>query len=175
MSLEFQSPTPPPPPKERRKIEKEYEECQDIGGGKQFGQIGDISELRDIMLEELRHLREIISPISSSTKWEEKINKLSSREKEKFLKFLKLGSRCPICNSKNHDSYLKRFFFSPDPKNIALKESILKLMSRLNYLEKKIILGVPCCNCYKIVFNTQQRNIFRGPLRLNSWRNENRI
>jgi len=73
-----------------------------------------------------------------------------------FEGFMKSFSVCPICRSKNHYNYLKRFYFAKKHEKLKIKESLLKLMDQskdfeINY-HNKIKLGIPCCKCFKNYF-----------------------
>jgi hypothetical protein len=104
--------------------------------------------LRDEMLSELDHLKEVI--ISNPDK---KIAGLSDSEKEIFMEFIRTFSVCPICGNQNHYFHLKKLYFSDDKRKI--KESLLHLMMLKRY-KIKFNYGVPCCNCFKKYFEDKQ-------------------
>jgi len=53
----------------------------------------------------------------------EKLNfKLRSKENNKLERFMKFFSICPICKKSNHQTNLKTFYYSKNPKSIELKE-----------------------------------------------------
>ncbi|TFG12304.1 MAG: hypothetical protein EU531_10655 [Promethearchaeota archaeon] len=106
--------------------------------------IGDSDLLRDEMLSELDHLKELIINNPDA-----KIKALSEAERKLFFEFIRTFSICPICGNQNHYFHLKKFYFSEDKK--IIKESLLNLM-RLNYKKFKLKYGVPCCNCFKKCF-----------------------
>jgi len=95
--------------------------------------------LRDIMRGEVEY--------QGSTKIE-----LSLEERKELAEFLTFFKYCPICNSKNHTSYLKRFYFSNDKNKIKIKQQLLELMRRSVDFKKRyynrIIFGIPCCECF---------------------------
>jgi len=106
--------------------------------------IGDSDLLRDEMLSELDHLKELIINNPDT-----KIKALSKAERDLFFEFIRTFSICPICGNQNHYFHLKKFYFSEDKK--IIKQSLLNLM-RLNYKKFKFKYGVPCCNCFKKCF-----------------------
>ncbi len=100
--------------------------------------------LRDEMLEELNHLKEII--INNP---DLKLEALNKQEKKLFFNFIEYYSICPICKKTNHYSNLKKFYFNEKLDNI--REILLRIMnfndSKLSNLN--LNFGIPCCNCYK--------------------------
>lgn len=90
--------------------------------------------------------------------YQEEYNKLSEEEKEKFHEFLELGSICPVCKAKNHELYLKKFYFNKNPDKINLKNNLLRLMEQSKDFSKNISIGIPCCKCYKKVFIQNKSN-----------------
>ena len=103
--------------------------------------------LRDEMLEELNHLKELI--INNPDLKLESLNKV---EKKLFFKFIDYYSICPICRKTNHYSNLKKFYFNEELEEI--REILIRIMSyndsKLNKLN--LNFGIPCCNCYKKFF-----------------------
>ncbi|MFX0018788.1 MAG: hypothetical protein ACFFAK_09525 [Promethearchaeota archaeon] len=100
--------------------------------------------LRDEMLEELNHLKEII--INNP---DLKLESLNKKEKKVFFNFIEFYSICPICKKTNHYSNLKKFYFNEKLDNI--REILVRIM---NYNDSKfsnlnLNFGIPCCNCYK--------------------------
>ncbi len=79
--------------------------------------------------------------------------KLSLGKRKKLAEFLNFFKFCPICNSRNHSSYLKRFYFSKDKKKIKIKQQLLELMRKSVDFKKRyynhITLGIPCCKCFQ--------------------------
>jgi GTPase SAR1 family protein len=82
--------------------------------------------------------------------------KLSAQEKQLYQTFLVKFSRCPICLEKNHHSNLNRVFFSEDPLMRRLKANLIELMEGTEFFDEplvgKIKIGIPCCRCFKKVF-----------------------
>ncbi|MFX0175622.1 MAG: hypothetical protein ACFE85_05245 [Candidatus Hodarchaeota archaeon] len=111
-------------------------------------QITNSNILRDQMLHELNHLKEIIlnNP-------DRKFEQLSSKEKKKFQKFIRLYSSCPICGNFNHYTNLRSIFL--DDQNQDIIENLNRFIKirnkKLKYV--KISFGIPCCTCYKKLFN----------------------
>ncbi len=100
--------------------------------------------LRDEMLEELNHLKEII--INNP---DLKLESLNKQEKKLFFNFIEYYSICPICKKTNHYSNLKKFYFNEKLDNI--REILVRIIdyndSKLSNLN--LNFGIPCCNCYK--------------------------
>jgi len=78
---------------------------------------------------------------------------LSFEERKELTEFLNFFKFCPICNSKNHSSYLKRFYFSKDKNKMKIKQQLLELMRKSVDFKKRyynhINLGIPCCKCFQ--------------------------
>ncbi|MHA1293338.1 MAG: hypothetical protein ACTSQJ_11805 [Promethearchaeota archaeon] len=114
----------------------------------------NLISLREEMLVELERLRNILNEYNIEE--DEDYLKLSDDKKEKFHKFIDFFSICPICKSQNHKKYLYRFFFSADPNKKLLKKRLLRLIEEMEDFNEiyynNISLGIPCCNCYKIIF-----------------------
>lgn len=78
--------------------------------------------------------------------------KIPTKEKEIFYEFVQAFNKCPICKNENHKEYLKNFFLSKNPESIRLKKRLLVLIKDSRNYYNKITLGIPCCNCFKLVF-----------------------
>ncbi len=124
---------------------------------RQENQSGGLRSLRDEMLAELERLRGIMGgdDIENNKNY---IN-LPEKEKERFNEFLEFFSTCPVCKKKNHKSHLGKFYFETDPGRVRLKERLIKLMEEsrdfnLNY-KNKMNLGIPCCDCFNIIFKVE--------------------
>ena len=115
---------------------------------------GSFGSLRDAMLIELERLRRIMN--GDVIEDDKNFIALSEEEKAIFRQFLEYFSTCPICDTNNHKSYLKTFYFSDNLDKKILKKRLLKLIeeskSYNNIYYNKISLGIPCCNCFKKVF-----------------------
>ena len=77
---------------------------------------------------------------------------------EEFKKFLDIFDKCPICKRENHFESLKNFYFNKNnPDIIRLRESLLYLSEHsINFRKlpfNRISFGIPCCSCYKSIFN----------------------
>jgi len=101
--------------------------------------------LREQMLHELDHLKEII--LNNPDK---KFAQLSNKEKKKFQKFIKIYSSCPICGNFNHYSNLRNIFL--EDQNQEIIEYLMKFKN-LKIKNVKVNFGIPCCVCYKKLFN----------------------
>ncbi|TFF90045.1 MAG: hypothetical protein EU548_05000 [Promethearchaeota archaeon] len=101
--------------------------------------------LRDEMLTELEHLKELIINNPDA-----KIKNLSESDRKLYFKFINTFSKCPICGNQNHYFHLKNFYFNEDKKD--LKDSLLNLM-RMTHKRVKFSYGVPCCDCFKMLFD----------------------
>jgi len=81
---------------------------------------------------------------------------LESEFDENFEEFIRFFSDCPLCGRALHSSYLKRFFYSRNRKTISLKNRLLELIKESKDYEElyynEIKLGIPCCKCFKAVF-----------------------
>lgn len=98
----------------------------------------------------------ILENIGTKSVIEKLKNQLSKKEEELYNMFINRFDTCPVCQKKNHLTYLNRFYFSKIPDVIKLRKSLLKLLDKLNYYEfdqeKRIFVGIPCCNCYNRYF-----------------------
>lgn len=74
---------------------------------------------------------------------------------EEYKIFVRYFSICPICKRENHPESLKDFYISKDPKMIKLREQLLYVLENLDTINvdlKHLSIGMPCCNCYKNIF-----------------------
>jgi len=82
---------------------------------------------------------------------------VSDEEHRLYVHFLKFFSKCPICRNKNHEDYLRKFYYSTSSESIKLKERLIVLMNNSEEFDKiylnKIRLGIPCCGCFKEFFS----------------------
>ena len=78
-------------------------------------------------------------------------------EDGKFWDFVNFFARCPICEEKNHGENLKAFFYSRAPDIVEFRERLLELIEESKFFDEiyynKIKLGIPCCSCFKKIFN----------------------
>ncbi|MHA1148921.1 MAG: Rab family GTPase [Promethearchaeota archaeon] len=81
---------------------------------------------------------------------------LTEQEEKDYINFVNYFSICPVCHGRNHESYLKRFYFSGDTISSELKDVLVKLMRKSEEFDEiyynDIDLGIPCCNCFKQIF-----------------------
>ncbi|MFW9936126.1 MAG: hypothetical protein ACFFD5_00605 [Candidatus Thorarchaeota archaeon] len=118
----------------------------EVNSDDKTAQINNSNVLRDQMLHELDHLKEIIlnNP-------DRKYAQLSNKEKRKFQKFIRNYSSCPICGNFNHYSNLRKIFL--EDQNQEIIESLMKFIKIKKVKNVKISFGIPCCECYKKLFN----------------------
>ncbi|MHA1689648.1 MAG: hypothetical protein ACTSUN_09985 [Promethearchaeota archaeon] len=104
------------------------------------------NNLYEEMLQEINNLRDILLNYSIKEQ-----DSMSQKEKELFHKFMTFYATCPICNKKNHQNYLKRFYFSDDPNLMKIKNALIKLMMAKTQ-NSWIHVGIPCCECHDKYF-----------------------
>ena len=109
------------------------------------------NQLRDEMLNELNNLKSIISNHPDL-----KFNKLTDEEKECFTEFIKFYSICPICGSFLHYNNMRKLFFDEEKQDlIKYLTEIMKMRNKkLNKYDLNI--GIPCCACYKEIFEEEK-------------------
>ena len=80
-------------------------------------------------------------------------------DSDEFKEFVRYFSVCPICKKENHYESLKSIYISDEPELILLRQQIYKAIevSRDFKLNKKrnLKVGIPCCNCYKMLFKNK--------------------
>jgi len=108
---------------------------------------------RSQIYTELDELREIIANLQGC----ESVNTeyLSQKERKKYYEFLDYFSACPLCFKELHISYLTKFYFNMAPENVKFKEVLIKLVENDRNFDRNynpIQIGIPCCDCYKKVF-----------------------
>ena len=106
--------------------------------------ISEENQLRDEMLSELNHLKDLI--INNP---DLKFNALSEEEKSSFYDFIRQYSICPICGSFNHYYNLKKFYF--DENCISIRNNLIEFMnlSKEKIRNYNLNFGIPCCSCFK--------------------------
>ncbi len=118
-------------------------------------QFSGLHSLRDEMLTELVRLREIMRDDYSLEEDEDYLN-LPDEERDLFHEFLEFYGYCPICKGKNHEEALGKFYFSKELDNIRLRDQLLDILEASKHDNKsalnRVKLGIPCCNCYKLLF-----------------------
>jgi GTPase SAR1 family protein len=80
-------------------------------------------------------------------------------DSEEFKEFVQFFSVCPICKKENHYESLKNIYINTDPELVLLREQISSAIEASRYLElnpkRSIKIGIPCCNCYKMLFSNK--------------------
>ena len=75
-------------------------------------------------------------------------------ELDQVQKFVLNYGSCPICGIKNHENYLLSFYH--DDSKEELRDFLVKHMDSADIREKyKIIVGIPCCECFSKVFEDE--------------------
>ncbi len=84
---------------------------------------------------------------------------LSKKEDDEEFKILeRFFDRCPICKKMNHHSANLKMVYSnkTDPNTMGLRENLIRLVDNLdiiNFEFPNISVGIPCCECYKELFD----------------------
>ena len=104
--------------------------------------------LRDEMINQLSRLNEIMLNNPDL-----KLEALSEAEKANFHDFMRFYEICPICKMPNHNLHLKKLYALEE--NEEYKNALVYLMSLKDNKEQKfrINFGIPCCNCFKYIFD----------------------
>lgn len=123
-----------------------------------------LSELTRIILEKFQYQVSDLTLNEINYPYFYNLRNDSSRAKREviidpvFREFLKFFSRCPICGSANHESYLESFFYRTDSNAQKYKDRLLELMEESSEFDEiyynKISIGIPCCSCHKKFFKT---------------------
>ncbi len=83
----------------------------------------------------------------------------------RFTTFLKIFSRCPICNKNNHLENLKALYYNKNPEITKLKDQLINLFDDLSHIERsgkgRVIIGIPCCSCYKTYYGENRELLYR--------------
>ena len=78
---------------------------------------------------------------------------------EQLLRLKNFFDRCPICKRRIHNNVgLKNMYRNTvDSDALRLKESLIRLVNNIEGIRfdysNKISLGIPCCDCYKKIFD----------------------
>ncbi len=75
------------------------------------------------------------------------------KELNQIQQFIFNFNRCPICNAKNHPSYLASFYYDESKKEIRDYLIQNRIKNAINKF--KINIGIPCCICYKNTFGDE--------------------
>ena len=85
---------------------------------------------------------------------------ISRQEDDEEFKILeKYFDRCPICKKLNHNSTNLRAIFSnkTNPGTLGLRENLIRLVDNIDLINLEysnhISVGIPCCECYKELFD----------------------
>ena len=85
---------------------------------------------------------------------------ISKKEDDEEFKILeRIFDHCPICKKVNHHSAnLKKIYANKtNPNTMGLRENLLRLVDNLDIIKyeypNRITVGIPCCECYKKLFN----------------------
>ncbi|MFW9949870.1 MAG: Rab family GTPase [Candidatus Thorarchaeota archaeon] len=85
---------------------------------------------------------------------------VSKKEEDEEFKLLeKFFDRCPICKKMNYHSASLKVIFSnkTNPNTQGLRENLIRLVDNLDIIKfeysNKISAGIPCCECYKKLFD----------------------
>jgi len=111
------------------------------------GEIDTITWIREQMLADIERIQEILFEDTYAVNQD--YEALSDEEKKNCDNFLEFYSICPICKGENHKDDLMRFYFEETEFAKKLKENLLKLMHKSKNYKNKIIIGIPCCQCFK--------------------------
>lgn len=101
--------------------------------------------------------KKILESLGSKISFIKLTEKLKGKEKKLYDKFFDFFLVCPICKRKNHQSHLRKFFFSRNPDVIKLREKLLELIENPKNFGKfyhwNMKLGIPCCSCYRQIYS----------------------
>lgn len=85
---------------------------------------------------------------------------ISKKEDDEEFKILeKYFDRCPICKKMNHHSTNLRRIYSnkTNPDTMGLRKNLIRLVDNIDVIKfrypNEISFGIPCCECYKKLFN----------------------
>jgi small GTP-binding protein len=85
---------------------------------------------------------------------------ISKKEDDEEYKILeRFFDRCPICKKINHHSANLKVIFSnkTNPNTIGLRENLIRLVDNIDFIKYEytnhITVGIPCCECYKELFD----------------------
>ena len=82
-----------------------------------------------------------------------------NKEDEQLKRLRNFFDRCPICKKRIHNNVgLKNMYKNiSNPDTLRLKESLIRLVNNIEEIRvdysNKINLGIPCCDCYKKIFD----------------------
>jgi len=82
-----------------------------------------------------------------------------NQEDEQLIRLKNFFDRCPLCKKRIHYNVgLKNMYKNTtNPNALRFKESLIRLVNNIEDIRvdysNKIILGIPCCDCYKKIFD----------------------
>ena len=82
-----------------------------------------------------------------------------NKEDEQLIRLRNFFDRCPICKKRiHHNVGLKNIYKNTsDPNALRLKETLIRLVNNIEEIRfdysNRISLGIPCCDCYKKIFD----------------------
>jgi len=82
-----------------------------------------------------------------------------NKEDDQLIRLKNFFNRCPICKKRIHNNIgLKNMYKNVvDSDALRFKESIIRLVNNIEVIRvdysNKISLGIPCCECYKKIFD----------------------
>ncbi len=116
------------------------------------GDIDTITLIREQMLTDIERIQAIL--FDDTYVVDQDYENLSDEEKKICDNFLKFYSICPICKGENHKDDLMRFYFEETEFTKKLRDNLLKLMDNSKNYKNKIVIGIPCCQCFKKIFGS---------------------
>ncbi len=114
------------------------------------GDIDTITLIREQMLTDIERIQAIL--FDDTYVVDQDYENLSDEEKKICDNFLNFYSICPICKGENHKDDLMRFYFEETEFAKKLRDNLLKLMDNSKNCKNKIVIGIPCCKCFKKIF-----------------------
>jgi len=114
------------------------------------GDIDTITLIREQMLTDIERIQAIL--FDDTYVVDQDYENLSNEEKKICDNFLNFYSICPICKGENHKDDLMRFYFEETEFAKKLRDNLLKLMDNSKNCKNKIVIGIPCCKCFKKIF-----------------------
>ena len=81
------------------------------------------------------------------------------KEDEELIRLKNFFVRCPICKKRIHNNLgLKNMYKNiSDPEAMRFKEILIRLVNNMEQIRfeysNRITLGIPCCDCYKKIFD----------------------
>ena len=82
-----------------------------------------------------------------------------NKKDEQLIRLTNFFVRCPICKKRIHNNVgLKKMYKNiSDPGAMRFKENLIRLVNNIEVIRfdysNRISLGIPCCDCYKKIFD----------------------